>query len=115
MPDWFWTGPHPSQEGYAGIMNGKITSLPIPDLSSASKEAVLEYFDNGWLISEIIFSGKLRVLDTQHAEHNTLVTLYIALMCDLDGQYENVASVSATTRPHLYPQTTLLWNTCNMC
>jgi hypothetical protein len=59
-PNWFWTGPHPSQEGSAGIVNGRITSLPLPNVASASKDAVLEYFDNSWLISEIIFSGSHR-------------------------------------------------------
>jgi hypothetical protein len=55
-PAWFWTGPSPSP-GTAGIQaDGKITSLRMPELS-ASRQEVLEYFDNSWLLTEIIFSG----------------------------------------------------------
>ena len=37
--------------------DGSIQSLPTPDLSTATKEDVLAFFDNGWLITEVLFSG----------------------------------------------------------
>jgi L-lysine 2,3-aminomutase len=39
------------------MKDGKISSLGVPILSSATKQEVLDYFDNSWLITEIIFSG----------------------------------------------------------
>lgn len=89
-PDWFWTGPVP-QEGKAGIINGRITSLPIPNCSTAWKEAVLEYFDNTWLISEIIFSGAL----SWHAEPLQLFELYCSVF--LGGGCGREWAASGTT------------------
>lgn len=56
-PDWFFTGPQPVP-GSAGMQpNGTITSLPLPDLSTCTRQEALAYFDNTWLLSEVLFSG----------------------------------------------------------
>ncbi|MDP9870290.1 MULTISPECIES: 5-histidylcysteine sulfoxide synthase [Streptosporangium] len=36
---------------------GRITSLPLPDLSVCGRDAVLDYFDNSWALQEILFAG----------------------------------------------------------
>ena len=56
-PDWFFTGPQPVP-GSAGMQpDGTITSLPLPDLSTCTRQEALAYFDNTWLLSEVLFSG----------------------------------------------------------
>lgn len=40
------------------LANGTLTSLPVPNFKSATKQDVIDYFDNTWLITEVIFSGE---------------------------------------------------------
>ncbi|KAI3434706.1 hypothetical protein D9Q98_002767 [Chlorella vulgaris] len=56
-PAWWWTGPKPTP-GTAGVQaDGTITSLPLPCLATCTRQQVLEYFDNTWLITEVLFSA----------------------------------------------------------
>ena len=56
-PDWFWTGCKP-EAGAPGMQpDGTITSLPLPNVSTCTRQQVLDYFDNTWLITEIVFSS----------------------------------------------------------
>lgn len=56
-PDWWWTGPKPVP-GAAGVQpDGTITSLPLPDLATCTRQQALAYFDNTWLITEVLFSA----------------------------------------------------------
>lgn len=55
---WWFTGKHPDLGECPGVeANGKITSLQMPDLSTCDREAVLDYFDNSWTLTEILFAG----------------------------------------------------------
>ena len=36
---------------------GKLRSLPLPNLSSVTREAAKEYFDNSWTLYETLFAG----------------------------------------------------------
>eukprot|EP00892_Ulva_mutabilis_P004418 jgi/Ulvmu1/2348/UM013_0196.1 len=56
-PAWFWTGKPPTPETPGMQADGTLTSLPLPNLHTASRQDVLDYFDNTWLITEVIFSG----------------------------------------------------------
>eukprot|EP00924_Labyrinthula_sp_SR-Ha-C_P012019 snap_masked-scaffold_26-processed-gene-2.32-mRNA-1 protein AED:0.00 eAED:0.00 QI:0/-1/0/1/-1/1/1/0/840 len=48
----WWTGPSPS------ILSGKsVSSLKQPLLDNVTKKEVVDYFDNTWLTTEILFSG----------------------------------------------------------
>ena len=55
-PDWWWTGPKP-QEAPGYQPDGVLTSLPLPHLAHCSRQQVLDYFDNGWALTELLFSG----------------------------------------------------------
>ena len=71
-PDWFWTGTPPSK-GTPGVLNdGSMTSLKLPDLNTATKREILEYFDNTWCLTEVLFSA------LQGARSGADVTLHVA-------------------------------------
>lgn len=56
---WWWTGPKP-EAGHAGVdEHGILRSLPQPNLKTCTRESVLAYFDNGWLLTEVLFSSLL--------------------------------------------------------
>lgn len=56
-PDWWWTGRKP-EAGAPGILpDGSLTSLPAPNLASVTRQQALEYFENTWLITEVLFSA----------------------------------------------------------
>ncbi|KAL4441833.1 hypothetical protein ABPG77_003749 [Micractinium sp. CCAP 211/92] len=56
-PDWWWTGRKP-EAGAPGILpDGSLTSLPAPNLASMTRQQALEYFENTWLITEVLFSA----------------------------------------------------------
>lgn len=56
-PDWYWTGKPPSK-GTPGVLDdGTMTSLRLPDLNSCTKQEILEYFDNTWCLTEVLFSA----------------------------------------------------------
>ncbi|HJV27465.1 MAG TPA: 5-histidylcysteine sulfoxide synthase [Aromatoleum sp.] len=53
--DW-WTGLPPSRS--PGLRpDGTLTSLPLPDLARCTRSEVQAYFDNGWTLTELLFSG----------------------------------------------------------
>jgi L-lysine 2,3-aminomutase len=37
--------------------DGTITHLPLPNLNNITRQQVLDYFENCWAITEILFSG----------------------------------------------------------
>lgn len=55
-PDRWWTGPKP-QDAPGCQPDGTLTSLPLPHLASCSRQHVLDYFDNGWALTETLFAG----------------------------------------------------------
>lgn len=56
-PDWWWTGCAPVA-GAPGIQpDGTLTSLPAPNLATCTRQQALDYFDNTWLIDEVLFSA----------------------------------------------------------
>jgi 5-histidylcysteine sulfoxide synthase/putative 4-mercaptohistidine N1-methyltranferase len=57
-PDWWWTGKPPIYGQCAGVQaNNIISSLPLIDLSQCSRQDVLDYFDNTWTLTEVLFSA----------------------------------------------------------
>lgn len=55
--DW-WTGRQPGQ--CPGLQpDGTLTSLPLPDLARCTRGDVQAYFDNGWTLTELLFSALL--------------------------------------------------------
>lgn len=55
--DW-WTGKAPLPGVCPGVdAKGTITSLPIPDLTNPGRQELLDYFDNSWTLSEVVFSA----------------------------------------------------------
>ncbi|MBC7660705.1 MAG: 5-histidylcysteine sulfoxide synthase [Chitinophagaceae bacterium] len=54
--DW-WTGPNPlearKKKPYA---DGRITALPIPNLQTCTRAELQAYFDNGWMLTELLFA-----------------------------------------------------------
>lgn len=52
--DSFFTGKRPEEcPGY----DGHLRSLPAPDLAQCGRQAVQDYFDNGWTLTELLFSA----------------------------------------------------------
>ena len=57
-PSWWWTSTYNNPGNCPGINNsGKISSLPQPNLHQITREKVLDYFDNTWNLTEILFSS----------------------------------------------------------
>eukprot|EP00743_Colponemidia_sp_Colp-15_P006067 GILK01006521.1.p1 GENE.GILK01006521.1~~GILK01006521.1.p1 ORF type:complete len:875 (-),score=98.97 GILK01006521.1:247-2820(-) len=56
-PDWWWTGKHPSKCVGFDRSTNTLSSLPMPNLNTCTRQAALEYFDNTWALSEILFSA----------------------------------------------------------
>lgn len=52
--DW-WTGCAPID--CPGYSNGKLYALPIVNLATCTREQVRDYFNNGWTLTEVIFSS----------------------------------------------------------
>lgn len=55
-PAWWWTGRAPSECPGVGV-DGALRSLPMPDLERCTRREVLDYFDNGWALTEVLFSA----------------------------------------------------------
>lgn len=53
----FWTGviPRPGAPGVGD--DGRVTSLPLLELASCSRQNVLDYCDNAWILTETLFSA----------------------------------------------------------
>ena len=52
-----WTG-RPPIDGCPGFKDGRMTSLALPDVSAnGTREALLDYFDNTWTLTEVLLSG----------------------------------------------------------
>ncbi|MDY7004203.1 MAG: 5-histidylcysteine sulfoxide synthase [Cyanobacteriota bacterium] len=47
-PEWWWTGLRPTEVLHA---------LPIPNLATCTRHQVLDYFNNGWLMTEVLLSA----------------------------------------------------------
>ena len=56
-PEWWWTGRAPSKGCPGCIADGTITSLPLPNLATVTRQQALDYFDNTWTITEVLFSA----------------------------------------------------------
>jgi hypothetical protein len=57
-PDWWWTGKPPQHGICPGVQpDGTIYSLPLTDLSQCTRQDVLDYFDNTWTLTEVLFSA----------------------------------------------------------
>src|SRR5438445_423385 len=55
-PAWWWTGRAPKE--CPGLRaDGALASLPLPNLATCTREEVLEYFDNGWTLTELLFAA----------------------------------------------------------
>eukprot|EP00283_Hemiselmis_rufescens_P006335 CAMPEP_0173421868 /NCGR_PEP_ID=MMETSP1357-20121228/2804_1 /TAXON_ID=77926 /ORGANISM="Hemiselmis rufescens, Strain PCC563" /LENGTH=756 /DNA_ID=CAMNT_0014384829 /DNA_START=6 /DNA_END=2272 /DNA_ORIENTATION=+ len=59
-PTW-WTGPGPRIGACPGMLeDGTITSLPFPDITAqGTRQGLLDYFNNTWTLTEVLFSGLL--------------------------------------------------------
>lgn len=51
----WWTGLSPSL--CPGLERGKLHSLTLPNLANCSRQAVLDYFNNTWALTELLFSS----------------------------------------------------------
>ena len=55
-PAWWWTGLPPRD--CSGLQpDGTLTSLPLPNLATCTRQQVLDYFDNSWTLTETLFSS----------------------------------------------------------
>lgn len=57
-PSWWWSGQSPTHGKSASLAsNGKVLSLPLLNLETCTRQEVFDYFSNGWLLNEVLFSG----------------------------------------------------------
>lgn len=57
-PSWWWTGPRPIHGECPGVdAAGILRGLPPLHLGTCSRGEVLDYFDNGWAMTELLFAG----------------------------------------------------------
>src|SRR5437773_411299 len=56
--DSWWTGKSP-QNCPGMTSSGKLAALAIPNLKTCTRQEVLDYFDNGWTLTEVLFSSLL--------------------------------------------------------
>ncbi|MET3133086.1 5-histidylcysteine sulfoxide synthase/putative 4-mercaptohistidine N1-methyltransferase [Oxalobacteraceae bacterium GrIS 1.11] len=57
-PAWWWAGGAAPQGNSPGMRaEGKLASLPMPNLASCTRAEVMAYFRNGWLLSEVLFGA----------------------------------------------------------
>jgi 5-histidylcysteine sulfoxide synthase len=47
----WWTGPNPLQKGQDAVHG-----LPIPNLNTCTRAEIQAYFDNGWMLTELLFA-----------------------------------------------------------
>ncbi|NTU57155.1 MAG: hypothetical protein HGA79_12985, partial [Anaerolineales bacterium] len=55
-PIGWWTG-QPPQDCPGLQPDGTLTSLPLPNLAVCTRQQALDYFDNSWTLTEVLFSG----------------------------------------------------------
>lgn len=56
-PAWWWTGRAPVA-GAPGVgADGRVTSLPAPNLATCTRQQALDYFDNTWMLTEVLLSS----------------------------------------------------------
>lgn len=57
-PGWWWTGREPRPLACPGVRaDGVLTSLPPPDLSRCTRQEALDYFENTWALTEVLFAA----------------------------------------------------------
>jgi 5-histidylcysteine sulfoxide synthase/putative 4-mercaptohistidine N1-methyltranferase len=54
----WWTGLAPVRGECPGVgRGGVLRALPLPDLSRATRASLADYFENGWTLTEVLFSA----------------------------------------------------------
>ncbi len=76
----WWTGLAPS--GCPGFdSKGKLRSLLMPDLDKCTRQDLIDYFNNGWTLTELLFSGLLSdeafYRPPYHALRHPLIFYYV--------------------------------------
>jgi hypothetical protein len=56
-PRWWWTGKHPEQCPGFDKKAGVLRSMPLPNLANFTRQSVLDYFDNTWTLTEVLFTS----------------------------------------------------------
>lgn len=54
---WWYTGKEPSLCPGFCKRDRVLRALPLPDLSRVTRQSALDYFDNAWTLSEVLFAG----------------------------------------------------------
>ena len=54
--EWWWTG-RPPQDCPGLQADGTLTSLPLPNLASCTRQDALNYFDNSWTLTELLLAA----------------------------------------------------------
>lgn len=57
-PDSWWTGSSPLKSGCPGLgADGKLHSLRMPNLKSCTRQQVMDYFQNTWALTDLLFAS----------------------------------------------------------
>jgi 5-histidylcysteine sulfoxide synthase len=73
LPKNWWTGVAPNDTHYPGLdLDKKVHALPAPNLHTCSRQLVLDYFNNGWAITEVLFSSLSNESDFLIAPYHAL-------------------------------------------
>lgn len=55
--DWWYTGKHPEQCPGYDAKHGVLRSLALPSTNGCTRQQVLDYFDNCWTLTEVLFAS----------------------------------------------------------
>lgn len=55
--DWWWTGKCPADCPGFDAKAGVLRSLPMPSTHNYTRQALLDYFDNTWTLTEVLFAS----------------------------------------------------------
>ncbi|KAG2489957.1 hypothetical protein HYH03_011587 [Edaphochlamys debaryana] len=55
--DWWWTGKKPTECPGFDAKAGVLRSLPLPSTHNYTRQELLDYFDNAWTTTEILFAS----------------------------------------------------------
>jgi hypothetical protein len=87
-PDSWWTGPAPQQCPGYDVATGKLTSLALPNISTASREELKEYFDNTWCLTEVCVVLDIGGSEDERCSQLTMGTLLVSpgSLCGASGR-----------------------------
>lgn len=111
-PKWWWTGRPPEYGVCPGVQqDGKISSLPELNLAQCSRQNILDYFDNTWTLTEVLFSSLQGIAAFYQAPYHQLRHPLIFYYCHPAALYINKLLVAGVLDRPINPYFEQLFET----